>query len=152
MYAPELTSPLSASGESHQQFPAKPTRGYNSPSSDIKRDGVSKKSSNAEDTGEKDGDSLNVSAEEDKRRRNTAASARFRVKKKQREQAMEKTAKEMTEKCNMLETRVKELEKENRLLKGLLTEKAGKGKANSETSDEDSPRTSKRARLSEAGR
>ena len=31
-------------------------------------------------------------AEDDKRRRNTAASARFRVKKKQREQALEKRA------------------------------------------------------------
>jgi hypothetical protein len=62
-------------------------------------------------------------AEEDKRRRNTAASARFRVKKKQREQALEKTAKDMTDKANKLEKRVNELEMENRWLKGLITDK-----------------------------
>jgi len=66
-----------------------------------------------------------LAAEEDKRRRNTAASARFRVKKKQREQALEKTAKEMDEKAQKLEKRVQELEMENRWLKGLITEKEG---------------------------
>jgi len=64
-----------------------------------------------------------VEADEDKRRRNTAASARFRVKKKQREQALEKTAKEMTDKATKLEKRVHELELENKWLKGLITEK-----------------------------
>jgi len=64
-----------------------------------------------------------VVAEEDKRRRNTAASARFRIKKKQREQALEKTAKEMTEKASTLETKVQQLEMENKWLKSLITEK-----------------------------
>jgi hypothetical protein len=64
-----------------------------------------------------------LAAEEDKRRRNTAASARFRVKKKQREQALEKTAKEMTERAAMLETKVQQLEMENKWLKGLITER-----------------------------
>lgn len=68
---------------------------------------------------------VRVAAEEDKRRRNTAASARFRVKKKQREQALEKTAKEMSEKVNMLEVRIQQLETENAWLKGLITEKNG---------------------------
>lgn len=66
-----------------------------------------------------------VAAEEDKRRRNTAASARFRIKKKQREQALEKTAKEMTERVSVLETRIQQLETENTWLKGLITEKNG---------------------------
>ncbi|KAF2430651.1 hypothetical protein EJ08DRAFT_563690, partial [Tothia fuscella] len=57
---------------------------------------------------------------EDKRRRNTAASARFRIKKKQREQALEKTAKEMTEKASRLETKVGQLEMENKWLKSLI--------------------------------
>ena len=65
-------------------------------------------------------------AEEDKRRRNTAASARFRVKKKQREAALEKSAKEMSEKLRYLESRVGTLEMENKLLKELVTEKRGK--------------------------
>lgn len=62
-------------------------------------------------------------AEEDKRRRNTAASARFRIKKKQREQALEKSAKEMSDRVSILETRIQQLETENTWLKGLITEK-----------------------------
>jgi hypothetical protein len=54
-----------------------------------------------------------LEAEEVKRRRNTAASARFRVKKKQREQALDKAAKEMTDKMAAHETRIKELVQEN---------------------------------------
>lgn len=73
-----------------------------------------------------------VAAEEDKRRRNTAASARFRVKKKQREAALEKSAKEMSEKVSILETRVQQLETENAWLKGLITEKNGGRTSSSE--------------------
>lgn len=61
--------------------------------------------------------------EEDKRRRNTAASARFRMKKKLREQALEQTAKEMTLKAEALEKRVIELEKEAKWLRALVVEK-----------------------------
>ncbi|KAG0343438.1 hypothetical protein BG004_005313 [Podila humilis] len=64
-----------------------------------------------------------VAAEEDKRRRNTAASARFRFKKKLREQALEQTAKEQTEKADTLQARVKELEMEVKWLRGLIVEK-----------------------------
>lgn len=64
-----------------------------------------------------------LAVEEDKRRRNTAASARFRVKKKQREQALERAVHEATEVKAALETRVTQLEMENRWLKNLLTEK-----------------------------
>ncbi|BFZ56991.1 hypothetical protein PYCC9005_004041 [Savitreella phatthalungensis] len=58
--------------------------------------------------------------EEDKRRRNTAASARFRVKKKQREQALQESAKQMSDKCSSLEGRIRELELENKWLRSLL--------------------------------
>jgi len=68
-------------------------------------------------------DSSRVAAEEDKRRRNTAASARFRVKKKQREQALEKSAKEMSDKVAALEGRINQLETENKWLKNLIMEK-----------------------------
>ena len=67
-----------------------------------------------------------LAAEEDKRRRNTAASARFRIKKKQREQTLERTAKEMTDKVSQLEARIGQLETENKWLKNLITEKDGK--------------------------
>ena len=69
-----------------------------------------------------------LAAEEDKRKRNTAASARFRIKKKQREQALEKSAKEMTEKVTQLEGRIQALETENKWLKGLVTDKHGGSK------------------------
>ena len=64
-----------------------------------------------------------LAAEEDKRRRNTAASARFRVKKKQREQALEKDKKEIQDKNAKLEAKVSQLEMENKWLKDLITEK-----------------------------
>ncbi|KAG0243209.1 hypothetical protein BGX31_011018 [Mortierella sp. GBA43] len=64
-----------------------------------------------------------VAAEEDKRRRNTAASARFRFKKKLREQALEQTAKEQALRAETLEARVKELEMEVKWLRGLIVEK-----------------------------
>ncbi|CAG8755291.1 2088_t:CDS:1 [Cetraspora pellucida] len=62
-------------------------------------------------------------AEENKRRRNTAASARFRIKKKMREQALEKTSQDMAAKAEMLEKKVRELEKEIKWLKCLIIEK-----------------------------
>jgi hypothetical protein len=70
-------------------------------------------------------DASRLAAEEDKRKRNTAASARFRIKKKQREQALEKSAKEMSDKVTMLEGRISALETENKWLKSLVTEKHG---------------------------
>lgn len=66
-----------------------------------------------------------LAAEEDKRRRNTAASARFRIKKKQREQALERTVKEVNDKNAMLEAKMSQLEMENKWLKNLITEKNG---------------------------
>jgi len=66
-----------------------------------------------------------LAAEEDKRRRNTAASARFRIKKKQREQALEKTVKEVQEMNAKLEERLQQLEMENKWLKDLITQKNG---------------------------
>ena len=67
-----------------------------------------------------------LAAEEDKRRRNTAASARFRIKKKQKEQALEKTAKDMSDKVAQLEMKINQLEMENKWLKNLITEKNSK--------------------------
>jgi len=63
-----------------------------------------------------------IAAEEDKRRRNTLASARFRAKKKLREQALEKDHKEMSVKLEKLENRIKELELENKWLRSLVVQ------------------------------
>ncbi|KAI8876281.1 hypothetical protein K501DRAFT_143304, partial [Backusella circina FSU 941] len=57
---------------------------------------------------------------DDKRKRNTAASARFRIKKKIKEQELQKTASEMTEKASKMEERVHELEREIKWLKALV--------------------------------
>lgn len=78
-----------------------------------------------------------VAAEEDKRRRNTAASARFRVKKKMREQTLESTVKETSEKNAALEARVTALELENQWLKNLITEKNGKSKEEGKKAESD---------------
>lgn len=78
-------------------------------------------------------------AEEDKRRRNTAASARFRVKKKQREQELEKRVKEQVDKNQGLEVVIQQLRMENKWLKELVTEKnAGRSK------DREEPRGDRR--------
>jgi hypothetical protein len=79
--------------------------------------------------------------EEEKRRRNTAASARFRVKKKERELALEKTAQEMTEKVVHLESKVQGLETENKWLRGLIVEKNKNVDGAPETKFESSSRT-----------
>ncbi|CAN8103453.1 unnamed protein product [Discula destructiva] len=76
-----------------------------------------------------------VAAEEDKRRRNTAASARFRVKKKQREAALEKSAKEMNDKVSALEQKISQLETENQWLKKLILEKNNDTNANAAKED-----------------
>lgn len=61
-----------------------------------------------------------LSAAEDKRRRNTAASARFRLKKKEREAALEGKAKELETRVNELERECEGLRRENGWLKGLV--------------------------------
>lgn len=68
-------------------------------------------------------DKAKFDMEEDKRRRNTAASARFRVKKKQREQALEKSAKEMADKVSAFEKKISQLETENKWLKDLIMQR-----------------------------
>jgi hypothetical protein len=62
---------------------------------------------------------------EDKRRRNTMASARFRQRKKLREVSLEQNAKEMTSKVDSLQKKVDSLEKEAKWLRSLLVEKDG---------------------------
>ncbi|KIK77276.1 hypothetical protein PAXRUDRAFT_389418 [Paxillus rubicundulus Ve08.2h10] len=69
------------------------------------------------------------SVAEDKRRRNTAASARFRLKKKEREAALERRAKELEERVAELERECEGLRRENGWLKGLVVGVTGAGAA-----------------------
>ena len=110
------------SSQLHGQYPPQPAHQlpYGSPQAGDKRKAsVSTGIASPQDLEEQS----RLCAEEDKRRRNTAASARFRVKKKQREQALEKQTKEMTDKVQQLEGKVQQLEMENKWLKGLITDK-----------------------------
>ncbi|CAI5760358.1 unnamed protein product [Candida verbasci] len=59
-------------------------------------------------------------AAEDKRKRNTAASARFRIKKKLKEQEMEKKSRDLEEKVSVLEKKLKTMEMENKCLKSII--------------------------------
>ncbi|KAG7893937.1 hypothetical protein KL908_002214 [Ogataea polymorpha] len=80
--------------------------------------------------------------ETDKRRRNTAASARFRIKKKLKEQEMERKLKELTDLSRNLELKIQQLEMENRLLRNLVVEKG------SQRDSEELERLRKKARIS----
>lgn len=55
-----------------------------------------------------------------KRRRNTEASARFRAKKKEREQNLERRAKELENQVAQLSAEKASLENENKLLKAIV--------------------------------
>jgi hypothetical protein len=68
-----------------------------------------------------------VSVAEDKRRRNTAASARFRLKKKEREAALETKSKELEIRVSELERECEGLRRENGWLKGLVVGVTGAG-------------------------
>ncbi|KAK6199416.1 uncharacterized protein RJT21DRAFT_46589 [Scheffersomyces amazonensis] len=63
------------------------------------------------------------SAELDKRRRNTAASARFRIKKKLKEKQMEHRIFSLNETIKEFEIKIQQLEMENKLLRNLIIEK-----------------------------
>ena len=74
------------------------------------------------DTGnpEADAETNRLAIEEDKRRRNTAASARFRIKKKQREAALEMSARELEGQVAELRQENERLRTENEWLKRLI--------------------------------
>lgn len=63
------------------------------------------------------------SSELDKRRRNTAASARFRIKKKMKEKQMENQLDTLGKLMKSFEGKVQQLEMENKLLRNLIIEK-----------------------------
>jgi hypothetical protein len=67
--------------------------------------------------------SLPDAAELDKKRRNTAASARFRIKKKMKEQQMENKISSLQDMISSLENKLSHLEMENKLLRNLIIEK-----------------------------
>ncbi|MBW0486148.1 hypothetical protein O181_025863 [Austropuccinia psidii MF-1] len=69
-----------------------------------------------------DEDAHRIALEDDKRRRNTLASARFRIKKKMKEKEIERTAMQMKERVVELEKEVERLVQENKWLRGLIVD------------------------------
>ncbi|CAH6721734.1 hypothetical protein CLIB1444_07S01222 [[Candida] jaroonii] len=61
----------------------------------------------------------------DKRRRNTAASARFRIKKKLKEKQMEEKIENLQELISKFENKIENLELENKLLRKVINDKSG---------------------------
>jgi hypothetical protein len=129
-FAPPLLDPsMSIVHTQPNHYPLAPS--YGSPASSISPiaqgyDQASKKRKlDSHATQQSLDESARGAAEEDKRRRNTAASARFRVKKKERERALEQSQKEAAEKVAKLEATIQQLQTENTWLKGLITEKNG---------------------------
>lgn len=94
------------------------------------RSSISEQSSPMSPMSPEDDDKSNgtpLNAAEDKRRRNTAASARFRLKKKEREAALERKAKELEIRVGELEKECEALRRENGWLKGLVVGVTGAG-------------------------
>ena len=87
---------------------------------DSPEDGSPMNTSSASSTSPDASNLTPLSASEDKRRRNTAASARFRLKKKEREAALEGKARELESKVLELERECEALRRENGWLKGLV--------------------------------
>ena len=112
--------------QSQSSTPVSSTFPMDHPPTAVKRKSIALDSTSPESLEE----ASRLAAEEDKRRRNTAASARFRIKKKQREQALEKSAKDMADKVSQLEMKINQLEMENKWLKNLITEKNSGKKEN----------------------
>ena len=82
-----------------------------------------------------------MTAAEDKRRRNTAASARFRLKKKEREAALERKAKDLEVRVGELEKECEALRRENGWLKGLVVGVTGAGAVQHQQQQQQQPAT-----------
>ncbi|CAK5264851.1 unnamed protein product [Mycena citricolor] len=107
------------------QQPAEPSSGKSAaydtpPAAKRSRTRKSSISSSPEVQSPEDSVESSLSVAEDKRRRNTAASARFRLKKKEREAALETRAKELESRVGELERECEGLRRENGWLKGLV--------------------------------
>ncbi|EJD55369.1 hypothetical protein AURDEDRAFT_50523 [Auricularia subglabra TFB-10046 SS5] len=76
---------------------------------------------------------------EDKRRRNTAASARFRLKKKARAVNLERTVSDLEGRANDLEKEASELRRENTFLKNLIMQRATRRRGGGHRDQQEGP-------------
>ncbi|RPB14675.1 hypothetical protein P167DRAFT_572400 [Morchella conica CCBAS932] len=119
---PPPTAPQSeASSPGQSPYPSRSNMRARKASTASSSDHIQSPSS--EQFGDESVSRVGAAVDEDKRRRNTAASARFRVKKKEKEAQLAKDAKDAAEKVRLMEARIKKLEEQNEWLKSLLLEK-----------------------------
>ncbi|KAF8844958.1 hypothetical protein BDN67DRAFT_620679 [Paxillus ammoniavirescens] len=128
---PSGTPPLGPAPASAPQLPAAKRARTQKNSISISTDnaGVHSPPQSPEESTQPEANGSYPSVAEDKRRRNTAASARFRLKKKEREAALERRAKELEERVVELERECEGLRRENGWLKGLVVGVTGAGAA-----------------------
>ncbi|KAA1471803.1 hypothetical protein DENSPDRAFT_136705 [Dentipellis sp. KUC8613] len=124
---PPVQSPAAAAAPAQVQPAAKRARTRKSSVSTNAEDDASSPNTITFPSGPDTAGQSALSPAEDKRRRNTAASARFRLKKKEREAALEKKAKELEVKVTELERECEGLRRENGWLKGLVVGVTGVG-------------------------
>ncbi|KAG6853750.1 hypothetical protein C0991_001766 [Blastosporella zonata] len=124
--APSFPSPLTQLSALHSAShpPLSPITASDTRAAKRARTRTRKKSISSADSLEEDREEtpapLRVSAAEEKRRSNTAASARFRLRKKEREAALEEKIKELESLVNELDKECEGLRRENGWLKGLV--------------------------------
>jgi len=109
----------SATQSSRLSKSSSPNPAVSSPSAELSP-GTKQPIDTEADDQDEDGAARPLGSSEDKRRRNTAASARFRLKKKEREAAMEGRCKDLESKVGELERECEALRRENGWLKGLV--------------------------------
>ncbi|OAV94510.1 hypothetical protein, variant [Puccinia triticina 1-1 BBBD Race 1] len=115
-------SPNASKFATHDQHSSPQKHDTSSPANNNDSNGSNISSSNNNQSANDDDDANRVAYDEDKRRRNTLASARFRMKKKMKEQEIERTAREMRERVSDLEKQVDSLKQENKWLRGLIVD------------------------------
>ncbi|KAH7914945.1 hypothetical protein BJ138DRAFT_1142643 [Hygrophoropsis aurantiaca] len=125
--APPPPAQAATSFQEAAQPPSKRARTHRNSVSSETLDPSNSPSVAESEVGQGDGTATGFSAAEDKRRRNTAASARFRLKKKEREAALERRAKELEDRVSELERECEGLRRENGWLKGLVVGVTGAG-------------------------
>ncbi|KAI0645875.1 hypothetical protein C8Q79DRAFT_874887, partial [Trametes meyenii] len=118
--APAQGAPNSQSASSPQQSTGSTTKRARTARNSVSSPSDVSQAASPEDANEDKSSGAPLTAAEDKRRRNTAASARFRLKKKEREAALERKAKELEVRVGELEKECEALRRENGWLKGLV--------------------------------
>ncbi|KAJ7770836.1 hypothetical protein DFH07DRAFT_805428 [Mycena maculata] len=131
-YSPQLAYPFFRGGPGPGALPPPYGQSYNPPSPVESTRGRSRAPPSTQQagpstsSGSPDADPDDNDEYDDKRRRNTAASARFRIKKKQRTLDLERSVSDLTGRAEELEREAADLRRENGWLKEIVMLKGGR--------------------------